>query len=155
MLCYPSETNAGKTQLEFDVFKLLDMAPRVVRELPEGKKVVLDGVEYQAYNSVELAEIVKIEDDYNWFRRKFFPLAYAHAQAHLEMKALDNRLRLCVGDKGILESDRDYYRMRLDEFRLSAKNADRSARLEKIFLVSAVVLESVALVFTSVTLSVR
>lgn len=116
MLSCPRETIAEEetdsTEV-FDAFELLDSAPNARRELPRGKKLVRDGVEYQAFTARELAEIVKLEDDYVWLHKRFFPLVHAHAQGHLELKALDNRRLLCDGAKEILIKDRVYYKERL------------------------------------------
>ncbi len=131
-----------KTSVEFDAFRLLDSAPKARRELPRGKKIVRDGVEYQAFTARELAEIVKLEDDYVWLHKRFFPLVHAHAQGHLELKALDNRKALCDGSKEILTSDRLYYKERLKENKAYTLKLSKSAKVEKVLLIGAVLIEA-------------
>ncbi len=139
------KTDDSGVSKEFDAFKLLDSAPKTRRELPRGKKIVRDGVEYQAYTARELAEIIKLEDDYVWLHKRFFPLVHAHAQGNLELKALSDRKLLCDGSKEMLIKDRLYYKERLDESKDYALRLSKSAKRERVLLIGAVLVEVVVI----------
>lgn len=152
LVLMPLESVAGEKdlKLEFDVFELLRNAPSVHRSLPEGKIVKENGVEYKVYNPTEYAEVVKMEDDYDWFREKFFLLVKAHSIAVVELEKKDSLVEVCEANNKILKSNIGYYIGRNKELKAYNLEIKRSDKVNRILMIGTVALEAVAIVILGI-----
>ena len=120
-------------------------APTVERELPAGRTVEVDGETLHAFTARELAEIVKLEDDYHWFWANWLRLSAAHSIAvGEELQLAEKRVLICRESLDLVTADREILRAAWKDERRLRLDARNEARIREWVPWAIVVVESVA-----------
>jgi len=119
-------------------------APTTRRELPEGRTVEVDGEQLRAFTPKELAELVKLEDDYLWFFDNWKLAIAAKSKALAEVENRESRLSICKESLDLAVKDRDLLRVAWTDERRLRLEARNAAAVREWIPWALVVVESIA-----------